>query len=481
MNPSLPPPFGDSVSIMDRNILEGITFAIFIAGVPTIGVAVGVAVLLIYWFGKKLYTNRYRGTVRDNKDAAITTCTEAVGISCASILVIITALAGGLVLLALLILLGLPVAIAILVIAIGGILLGIVIGGIGIVVGVLVSCPIWIFDVILYYCCDRGKDPNFYDCCEICKTCTLPKYCKHHPNQKYCECKWYTDICKLFTCDNIDKYSAALITPLFTSVTKNSNTGRSCLLFAERKDPEDKLSKIAVRMYFLIAILLALLWFVALLADNLWYQKVTTCNDVNPKINNYICYEIDSFGNAITSDTGTSVDCEVEQTRDVLCYIYTFSPFMALTIASSITRTIVFAVDAVFTVSLSLAESKYGCALLTTVQVLAVCIGSTVFLIVIPVLYTHLGRNISAFKWFFQGRSGVRTFIFILTVSSIALLPLVPWCAFQEKQSNDTSQENPESRGAYGSTDEAATEGMPLYPRGNIQDTESNHPEEQEI
>ena len=71
----------------------------------------------------------------------------------------------------------------------------------------------------------------------------------------------------------IDKYSAAIITPFFSSVTERLDTTdkKVYLLFAERKEPEDRIWKSWVRTYFLTVLVLALFWFLVIFVDNLWY------------------------------------------------------------------------------------------------------------------------------------------------------------------------------------------------------------------
>lgn len=302
-----------------------------------------------------------------------------------------------------------------------------------------------------------GVPVFIYWCCKKCWQCGNGNSSDQNENSNCC-----TSICKSFTHANLNKISTAIITSLFSSVNKRLVAGNSCLLFAGRKEPNKKMW---VHLYFLNAVALASLWFLAVFVDYLWYRKVASCNDVNTADDNYICYEIDEKGVPLPYERKS---CNtIAEDQDVLCYIYTFSPFMALGIASSVTRTIVFIVDKAFSVALSLAESEYGCVLLVTAQFLAGCFG-LVFLIAIPVLHTAQGKNISALKWFFQGRSGIRIFIFILTAVSVATLPMVPWCTFKGKRFTDTSQEDIKSQTTYCSRNETEGENYEL-----LEDTRS--------
>lgn len=442
MNSALPPPFGTSLRFTSRNTLEGITLVSLLIGVPAATVAVVVAIVLLYCFCKKW---RMRNVLE--KKRPCTSCSEAAAFICAALLMIIAVL---LVAMFVVPLFGAVIFSSVVIILLGA-LLGTVLGVIGILIGgTLRLIPFTIDKIILK--CRKARCTL-----EANEAATPPEQnegcCQKMRHWVSSTCSWEkihaaVDISTLW-----DKTSAAISSLFFSSVTERWDTGKNSgveLVIAKRKEPEAGIRKHAVRLYFVTAAVLALLWFLVLLVDNFWYQKVATCNDVNIDNDNFVCYLIDDKGRHMDP-----VNCtDTPRPQHVLCYIFTFSPFMALGIAGSVTRSIVFAADIAINVALKLAEKECGCAILVFVQIVAVCF-SAVFSIAIPVRHVAQGKDLVG--WFFQGPTAPRVFVYILTAISIAVLPMVPWWAFKGKRFIDTSREDPESQGTYLSLDKTKT------------------------
>ena len=445
MSPALPPPFGNSTSFMDRNGLEGITFASLIISVPAAVVVIGMAIVMWYCCCKHCPIR----TITTKGKCSCTSCTGAAGYLVAAAVMIIVVIP---VIIFVVPLLG-AVLIAIAVIVVLGSLFGVLVGGFGLCIGGMFRLIPCCIDEILYrrkaFC--RPKQQQVVTELEL-RDPTEDVSEPNAPVKRWDKItsaahKVWDKISELW-----DKISAVIITLFFSSVTERLDAGKDTrveLIIAKRKEPKRGIRKHAVRLYFVTVAVLALLWLLLLFVDTLWYQKVTSCNDININNDNHVCYLIDDHGKP---ENKMPVTCSGRNDpRDVLCYLYTFSPFMAVGIAGSVTRSIVFITDIAFNVALKLAEKEYGCAILVVVQTLAVCI-SAVFSIVIPVRHVAMGNSLVG--WFFQGQTGIRVFVFVLTAISIAVLPMVPWWAFQGKRFIDTTKEDPESQETYLSLDE---------------------------
>ena len=83
--------------------------------------------------------------------------------------------------------------------------------------------------------------------------------------------------------------------------------------------------------YFAVVLSVGLLWGIAVFWDNFWYRKTNTCNDINVKHNEYICYKVEPPNYPIAN-------CQalVNSGVDVLCYLEARSISTGLGIGFSI-------------------------------------------------------------------------------------------------------------------------------------------------
>ena len=415
---ALPPPFGSSETFLDRQTLEGVTLVILVFGVAGVVLGSGASFVLCYCICKKICR-------KANNNNKLPSCDCHVVLN--------------------------PIFfVGFAMTAITWFIIIIVIAGIGIVgiisfISAMILCMIpCVIAGLLYLCymkCKPGEE-NRPDSSGGENQSEPPgeqnppdSSGEENPSEPsgvggvYNRCKT-----KLKTkLSEVAKYTPALIKPLFSSVTMRFDSEKEVLLFAERKEPDDTTGKVWVHMYFLTTAVLALFWFLAVFIDNLWYRKVTTCNDVNVLSHNYICYRIDISGevedpvNCITNDGRT-----VDNPGEVLCYILLYSPGMALGIAVGVARFILFMTDLTFSTALWLGNHEWGRALLVSAQLLASVV-SLAFVSVIPSVQVGAGKDISFLKWFLRGHIVGRVLVFALTTITIAVVPLVPWWAFKDK------------------------------------------------
>ena len=173
--------------------------------------------------------------------------------------------------------------------------------------------------------------------------------------------------------------------------------------------------------YFIVATILAILWFIVMALENAIYRKTGTCNDINVKDSSFICFDVTSG-----SSNPNSINCQVGSNPDitVFCYLYSPNPG-AVGIAVGIFNLFIFGITAYFRLTTKMAENEFLRVLVIVLQAvlylftIAVCIG---------LLVGHF--RFKAELYFFQGNAIIRWVIFLLfPITGAALIP-VPWCFF---------------------------------------------------
>ena len=182
--------------------------------------------------------------------------------------------------------------------------------------------------------------------------------------------------------------------------------------------------------YFVLMVFLAGLWFIAIMTDNAIYRKTSTCNDINVLNNEFSCFNLDNHS--------ARIDCRTEEAMDpdtpVFCYLFDPSP-SAVAIGFSTFTFITFAITISFKVFTKIMEYERFCCyqwrcVLLIVQIVMAILFFLLILVLTPTF--HYADVYSVY--FFLGDAAIRWVMFILTLISVPVGVLMPWCGFTSKE-----------------------------------------------
>lgn len=178
--------------------------------------------------------------------------------------------------------------------------------------------------------------------------------------------------------------------------------------------------------YFISVAFLATLWGMTLIAENLFYRKTGTCNDINVEDKSYTCFNVHGY---------TQVNCLTEMrpsNTTVFCYLYSPSPG-AIGIGFGTYSAIIFGVTVYFNIAIKLAERanrNFCCAWsLLCIQIILAFLGLMGMLVVTPLLETTHSINV----YFFHGNAVLRWAMYFILIITIPIVILVPWCGFTKE------------------------------------------------
>jgi hypothetical protein len=176
-------------------------------------------------------------------------------------------------------------------------------------------------------------------------------------------------------------------------------------------------------LYFILVIIMALFWFIAMVVENAIYRKTTTCNDINVEDNSFTCFNVESQFNP------TAIDCSMAIHTDIKVFCYLYQPnIAAFGIGFSVFKLIIFSVTVSFKVAIKIAEYERGQVLLLVVQIILL-LSILALLVILPSVHFTATLEI----YFFHGNAVVRWVMFILVILTAFFLIPVPWCGFTHK------------------------------------------------
>lgn len=451
--PNLSPPFGDSTSIASRRGLEGVTFLILMVGLPVVTVTALMITVICYYYCKKYQwsyaccdQNGCKFTRWSESYESLNLC-ETLTASCKGIRCTVTTggenlkgkgdrykyakiLAG--------------------VIAFGpiwGVVLfvagaGAVAGCIGVALAVIILLTLFSIRDCLSYFIDR--------CCGALVCIKPGAHNERKPMRYERTVSWLNPPLGGETPSSEDEFDgpvpvdvhrlfARIVSLLPFSVISERVHSESDFhqkaevfrLFADRMEPKSPLWKLWTYTYFLSMFILSIFWFLVIFIDNLWYRKVTTCNDVNVEGNDFACYAIteDKHNFDVQACIDPINGSVVQDPGKVICYILLSSPGTALGVAVGVAKFMITIPDVAFHVSLKLSDYHWGRIFLAMVQTLGFVL-PIAFLISISIAQAAFGKSPSALRWFLYGFVPMRIFMFVLTTITIPIAVMVPWWAF---------------------------------------------------
>lgn len=265
--------------------------------------------------------------------------------------------------------------------------------------------------------------------CRICNSTDAPV-----PNRHQEQTSWAI-------WESLHKMLSVVFPGLSTTVKQESRVNeqhrpeylmhRKILLFDSREIPENNCKRVHIYVFFILMALISFLMVIVTLVENVLYRKSTACNDVNVKVSQYLCFDLNSFPKRYNV-----VDCsdpKIDQDLSVVCYQYKPS-FAAVGIAFGVFRTFSLLADVELRVVIKLANYPCGRIFLLGTQIVSLFIYPLVFFVSFPLttISDEWNETLIEENYFFQGVIPMRIATAILVAAAITVGTfIVPWNYFQ--------------------------------------------------
>ena len=211
-----------------------------------------------------------------------------------------------------------------------------------------------------------------------------------------------------------------VLSSVFDVIEAAEDQRRSIILFAKRRRPRNNCCYVMVLAYFTALLILLSFLFLSLFSNVLIYRKTSTCNDINVKTENSICFDLDN-GYKV-------VDC-LERKDDpdlnVICYLTDLNVFRALGIAFGAIQAFRALISILFPFGIKLGlKWPY---LTTTLQVVGALVSVVPYLILYSLFYTHYTSIV-----LYGNPPLVHATLWLAWATVFVSVCLHPWWAFKE-------------------------------------------------
>lgn len=196
-------------------------------------------------------------------------------------------------------------------------------------------------------------------------------------------------------------------------------------LFGDKEiDGKSRCCSCYTYFYFISVVILAFLWFLAMVVENAVYRKTTTCNDINVEDNSFNCFNVSDEFNP------TLIDCTDARNQDISVFCYLYQPNLAaFAIAFSTFKLLLFGITVCFKTAIKLAENVCTRWLMVLVQVGLAILSLVALPSALPAI--HFATTIDIY--FFHGNAVIRWVMYGLLTLTAVLVIQVPWCGFKHK------------------------------------------------